>query len=112
MTEAVNINLDEKRQKRQTGLKPPTVTNGGKTFELVAELPYSALRSLKKIMKMGDDAPVDEMMDELDSLFSTILGDNFEEFIATNPNMGDLKALSEEIGELYKEEEASTNGPT
>lgn len=80
-----NIDLDAMRRARAEtrGEEQGTVTFGGETFELPAELPFT----------FGDHL----MAGELRAALKDVLGDQLEAFLVHGPSYDDFRALTDAI---------------
>lgn len=83
-----NINLDAARKERQQ--ENPTVTFGGKTYDLPQELPFSVF---KQFQRMQDEP--DQSVTAMDYLLGALLGDRKDEFLEADPSLQDIRALIE-----------------
>ena len=96
------IDLDEARVARREEAKiKPTITFGGRVYELPAELPIVATENLKKLAAATKAKDGDAITAALLGAIEALLGDEYADFLKNSPSINDLAAVVEGIPAEY-----------
>jgi hypothetical protein len=98
----VAINLDEQRAvRREAAGIHPTLTVGGREYDLPVELPVEAIRHLKSLAEATKKKDGDAITDALLGALEAMLGREFAEFMTNGPSIQDLAAVVSGIPAEY-----------
>lgn len=99
---AGTVDLDAARAARaEANGERPTVTFGGKTYELPIEMPFAIVESVGELQKAQDDQDGIAVAGILANIAQSMFGDRYQEFLAAGPSMTDMQSLLENVAGLY-----------
>jgi len=98
----MGINLDESRIARREEMgEQPTLTFGGKVYQLPVELPLEAVSALSALAKAGLDQDGAGVTAAMLATLKGLVGNRYDEFMENSPSIQDLAALVEGIPAEY-----------
>lgn len=98
----MKIDLDAARAARREAAKEqPTITLNGKTFTLPLELPLSLAEAFIGFGDIQDDEVDMKIPGILAGVMRSLLGDQYESFMAEGPSLDDLMVILNGMKETY-----------